>query len=230
MFKKSDPPKLDTTVGGIPKNYDVNSLTEIEGFVGDSIERTRLEAERMFLNQHVVEMDQIFAARRAAAREPEEKKQGDGKIKTKYALPLDSFIENTFAKRMEEAVSSAGFGRVLEGLKSAVEEINEPSVSSIWGIVFALCQKVLLKEGESIAEFRNSKEWVRHVVEYGSKYLQEEYRRHMEAVISSNLEQAQRGGVPGTLPLIEAFLNVANLNYGKFMVSSLSPKLSSLCF
>lgn len=30
----------------------------------------------------------------------------------------------------------------------------------------------------------------------------------METVIQSNLQEAQRGGVPGTLSLIEAYLNV----------------------
>jgi nuclear pore complex protein Nup93 len=45
----------------------------------------------------------------------------------------------------------------------------------------------------------------------------------MEAVIQSNLQQAQRGGIPGTMSLVEAYLNVRKNvrfhyqdgNYGK---------------
>lgn len=42
----------------------------------------------------------------------------------------------------------------------------------------------------------------------------------MEGVIEGNLQQAERGGIPGTMSLIEAFLNVAKLNHGKPQVCS----------
>uniref|UniRef100_A0AC34QP27 Nuclear pore protein n=1 Tax=Panagrolaimus sp. JU765 TaxID=591449 RepID=A0AC34QP27_9BILA len=216
IFKKDEPSRFELTTNGIPKNYDVNSLQAIEGFVEDSIKRTRLEAERMFLNQHVIEMDLALASKKVAADSAQDKFV-DGRIKTKFALPLNTFIENTFAEKMDKAVKSGGFTKVLDGLKAAVKEVNESSITSIWDTVFSLCKTVLLKEGESISEYRNSKDWMKHVVENATEHFQTEYRRYMENLIESNLEQAQRGGTPGTLPLIEAYLNVANLNYGKFM-------------
>lgn len=89
-----------------------------------------------------------------------------------------------------------------------------------------------------VDQLRSSKKWMRHVVQYSTEYLQNQlvyyrlqyfflmvvkffrFKLYMEGIIEKNLEQAQRGGIPGTLSLIEAFLNVARLNYGKIEVGS----------
>lgn len=35
----------------------------------------------------------------------------------------------------------------------------------------------------------------------------------METIVENSLEIAQRGGVPGTIPLVEAYLNVKKIFY-----------------
>uniref|UniRef100_A0A914HRU2 DNA mismatch repair protein n=1 Tax=Globodera rostochiensis TaxID=31243 RepID=A0A914HRU2_GLORO len=49
---------------------------------------------------------------------------------------------------------------------------------------------------------------MKRIIDNGTKFLQNEFEFHMESTIEANLERARRGGVPGTLSRIVAYLNV----------------------
>uniref|UniRef100_A0A7E4V0N0 Nuclear pore protein n=1 Tax=Panagrellus redivivus TaxID=6233 RepID=A0A7E4V0N0_PANRE len=210
--------------GGYKDNYSTDSYNvvsgaAITGLVEQSVHRARLEAERVFLNQHVLESNNLRYGRSRSPNTSNAHVKDFGssleRPKSKHLKPLDNFVENVFAKKVEQALSSpertAG---LLPALKSAVLDAKDPAIEVVWDKIFALCKGSLKDSNSSVAEFRMSKDWMRHVVEAATGYLQAEYKRHMEEVIELNLEIAQRGGVPGTLSLIEAYLNVAKLSSG----------------
>ena len=165
-------PAKDYDTNTIPANYNVNSAQAIEGFVNDSVERTRLEAERVFLNQHVFEANQLFSRRSATI---DGKENATGNVLSQAYQPLDSFIENVFALKIEKAVTKSGMDNIRPALMEAITEVNDPAIQSIWDKIFAICEKRLLEGDIGIDQLRASKTWMRHVVQNATEYLQNEY-------------------------------------------------------
>uniref|UniRef100_A0A914Z772 Nuclear pore protein n=1 Tax=Panagrolaimus superbus TaxID=310955 RepID=A0A914Z772_9BILA len=205
----------DYDTNTIPANYNINSTQAIEGLVNDTVERTRLESERNFLNQHVFQANHIISRRSVPFTENSKPINQQVLMSSAAFKPLDTFTEEVFAKHIEEALTSGGIEKVLSSLRAAVKKVDDPAIDDIWEKIFAVCQTVLLEGDMEVDQLRSSKKWMRHVVHYSTEYLQNQFLLYMEGTIEKNLEQAQRGGIPGTLPLIEAFLNVAHLEYGK---------------
>lgn len=85
----------------------------------------------------------------------------------------------------------------------------------------------MIEDSESVAELRSSRKWFEHVIEKSTLFLHDwyvfkkkeanrsyfSYKDHMEVVVENSLELANRGGVPGTIPLVEAYLNVKRYSY-----------------
>uniref|UniRef100_A0A183CHR4 Nuclear pore protein n=1 Tax=Globodera pallida TaxID=36090 RepID=A0A183CHR4_GLOPA len=126
---------------------------ETNKFVQRAIERARIEAERTFLNQQILER-----------RFP----------------PRDTVMES-------------------------VRKLNSKEVEYIWSKVMAIFPVTV---GDKWHEKRSSQNWMKRIIDNGTKFLQNEFEFHMESTIEANLERARRGGVPGTLSRIVAYLNV----------------------
>jgi hypothetical protein len=82
---------------------------------------------------------------------------------------------------------------------------------------------VSIDTDKDIAVQRSSNEWNIQLIQNSTRYLEKQYvqyllhaefvvclsfLKHMETVIDGNREQARRGGVPGNIALVQAFLNV----------------------
>ncbi|KAH7717062.1 Nucleoporin interacting component family protein [Aphelenchoides avenae] len=206
-------PRLATHIDG----YDDSSLKEIDKYVANSIHRARLEAERAFLNQQVVDTSgpkKPLAPMNSSVLSQPGSRAARGFDATKAALSATTVAEplayeqNVFAAKIDALLNKSCRAVVRSALKDAVQTLDDRQVSHIWDQIHVLCKQPLLEEGQSVIDLRTSKAWAQYVVKESTAYLQEQFRNHMEAVIESNLAKAQRGGVPGTLPLIEAYLNV----------------------
>lgn len=55
---------------------------------------------------------------------------------------------------------------------------------------------------------RDSKAVKQALVMQAKTYLEQRYKTYMESVINDNLEQAKRGGIPGTYPLVKSFVSL----------------------
>lgn len=165
------PQANDYDTNTIPANYNVNSAHAIEGYVNDTVERTRFEAERVFLNQHIFEANQVFT-RRSEPFFVDGKENATAAVQPSSLRPLDSYVENVFAKKIEEAFCNGGMERILPAMQEAVQEVNDPAIQSIWDKIFAICGKTLLEGDIGIDQLRASKVWMQHVVQNATEYLE----------------------------------------------------------
>uniref|UniRef100_A0A915EGH0 Nuclear pore protein n=1 Tax=Ditylenchus dipsaci TaxID=166011 RepID=A0A915EGH0_9BILA len=207
--------------------YDSFSNKEIERYVESSFERARLEAERSFLNQQILERNRTYtpmgSARQFSIHSFNQSSSAAGgdisRLTTDLPIELNptnsqplEYQQNVFAQKVDAALRRNCQVLIRDALVEAVNEINDKDVSDIWEKIFAICSKPLLEE-ETVREMRTSKKWAEHVVNQSTKYLQEHFKNHMEAVVENNLTIAKRGGVPGSLSLIDAYLNVKQFSY-----------------
>ncbi|KAI1715918.1 nup93/Nic96 domain-containing protein [Ditylenchus destructor] len=202
--------------------YDSFVSKEIDRYVQSSYERARLEAERSFLNQQVLEND----GGRAAGRRVQSR-QALGGTDVFQHFNIDStpapanmatnqpleFQQNVFAQKIDLALRTNCQGVIKDALMEAVDEINDKDVNEIWDKVFVVCSKVLLEDPGTVRALRTSRKWAEHVVSNSTKYLQEHFKEHAEAVVENNLTIAKRGGIPGTMSLVDAYLNVKKFSH-----------------
>ncbi|XP_023288792.1 nuclear pore complex protein Nup93, partial [Orussus abietinus] len=87
------------------------------------------------------------------------------------------------------------------------ESFNDKKVSDIWQMVKCLVEIPPTPRGDQIKS-RSSTIVQQKIVNQARKYLENRYRDFMNSVISENLVQAKRGGIPGTLPLVKSFVGV----------------------
>uniref|UniRef100_A0A914BVH6 Nuclear pore protein n=1 Tax=Acrobeloides nanus TaxID=290746 RepID=A0A914BVH6_9BILA len=195
-------------------SYNITSGSVLEDFVEDSIERSRVEAERAFLNQQILEATQLAPLHEksvhASSGDFDRLQLTGGAPIARTFQPLQ-LLQDVFARKIDEHLTKNCQANILPALKSAFLEVEESRTKQIWEQVFAICVKPLLDETESINEFRASQAWMNHILDNSTKYLHTMFRNHVEALIEANREQARRGGVPGTITLVEAYLNVKRL-------------------
>lgn len=122
-----------------------------------------------------------------------------------------------------------------KAIQEAVKKLNTREADYIWQKVFTMFPKTaLVKIDENVREMRSWKNWLDHIIEMGTQYLQKELdllyfepsyiclfrlEEHMESTIEANRVKARRGGIPGTHSRVEAYLNVktqTHLDYEVF--------------
>jgi len=85
-------------------------------------------------------------------------------------------------------------------------KIKDQSVTDLWLLVKSMTE-IPLGPGTP-ASVRKDRQTQNHLVNRARHYLEQNYIRYIETTISTNLRQAQLGGVPGTYKLVLSFLNV----------------------
>ncbi|KAI1701790.1 nup93/Nic96 domain-containing protein [Ditylenchus destructor] len=205
--------------------YDSFVNKEIERYVQSSYERARLEAERSFLNQQVLHSDGGRPAGTPGRRAQSRQALGGTDVFQHFNIdstptpsnmatnqPLE-YQQNVFAQKIDLALRTNCQAVIKDALMEAVDEINDKDVNEIWDKVFVVCSKILLEEPENVRALRTSRKWAEHVVSKSTKYLHEHFKQHAEAVVENNLTIAKRGGIPGTLSLVDAYLNVKKFSH-----------------
>ncbi|KAK0425495.1 hypothetical protein QR680_009235 [Steinernema hermaphroditum] len=184
--------------------------------IESTIERTNLEAERTFLNQKVVDdpsLSSLYARKiyNNAATGNRAQRQGNA---YKSFFSKDTLL---FACRVQKMITESNAVKPAESYFSDLTSQLETSDSQkVWEKILAiLSTSVSLKEENmEPAKLRESDIWLQHLTSSTLRYLQKQFQLHMENVVQRNLERAKRGGVPGVLSLVDAYLNVKGSGAG----------------
>nr|XP_022911673.1 nuclear pore complex protein Nup93-like [Onthophagus taurus] len=90
----------------------------------------------------------------------------------------------------------------------AAEEFKNTKVNDMWEIVrYMVEMPAFPKESDPVAS-RNTDAVVLMLASQGRRYLEYRYKTYMNNIINENLLRAQRGGIPGTYPLVKSFVGV----------------------
>nr|CAD7462914.1 unnamed protein product [Timema tahoe] len=96
---------------------------------------------------------------------------------------------------------------LVQKLSEVADSLNNKKVSELWEMVRYMTQVPAQASGDPLL-FHRSKALQTALISQAKKYLQDRYKSYMNNVVTSNLKEAQRGGVPGTYPLVRSFVNI----------------------
>nr|CAD7411710.1 unnamed protein product [Timema cristinae] len=96
---------------------------------------------------------------------------------------------------------------LVQKLSEVADSLNNKKVSDLWEMVRYMTQVPAQASGDPLL-FRRSKALQTALISQAKKYLQDRYKSYMNNVVTGNLKEAQRGGVPGTYPLVRSFVNI----------------------
>uniref|UniRef100_A0A1I8EWM8 Nuclear pore protein n=3 Tax=Wuchereria bancrofti TaxID=6293 RepID=A0A1I8EWM8_WUCBA len=178
--------------------------------VAETSMRTRLEAERAFMNQRVV--DQAYTAAKSI------KKATPTAISSSKVTHLDSAtsikpgdsIELTFAKGVSDYIVEKKEDKLAMAFKEAASKSRDDGIVALWGQALAPLNHQFVVTGTA-KNFRSSISWMKHIIDTTLEFLHKNFTSYMETVVENNLAVARRGGNPTMLSLIDAFLNVKHL-------------------
>ncbi|XP_003707755.2 nuclear pore complex protein Nup93 [Megachile rotundata] len=89
----------------------------------------------------------------------------------------------------------------------AAESFNDKKIVDMWQMVKYMVDIPPIPKEDQIKS-RSTPVVEKKIVLQARKYLEDRYRDFMTSVISENLAQAKRGGIPGTVPLVKSFVSV----------------------
>lgn len=89
----------------------------------------------------------------------------------------------------------------------ASESFNDKKIVDLWQMVKCMVDIPPTPRGDQIKS-RSSPAIEQKIVSQAKNYLENRYRDFMNSIISENLAQAKRGGIPGTIPLVKSFVSV----------------------
>lgn len=89
----------------------------------------------------------------------------------------------------------------------ASESFNDKKIVDLWQMVKCMVDIPPTPRGDQIKS-RSSPAIEQKIVSQAKTYLENRYRDFMNSIISENLAQAKRGGIPGTIPLVKSFISV----------------------
>ncbi|XP_017780537.1 PREDICTED: nuclear pore complex protein Nup93-like [Nicrophorus vespilloides] len=90
----------------------------------------------------------------------------------------------------------------------AAEEFKDTKVNDMWEIIKFMTEIQPICSTEDAISARKSKLVIMDLVHHAKKYLETRYKTYMSNVINENLMIAQRGGIPGTYPLVKSYLGI----------------------
>lgn len=89
----------------------------------------------------------------------------------------------------------------------ASESFNDQKITDLWQMVKSMVDIPPTPRGDQIKS-RSSPPIEQKIVSHARKYLENRYCDFMNSIISENLAQAKRGGIPGTVPLVKSFVSI----------------------
>ncbi|VDK64983.1 unnamed protein product [Onchocerca ochengi] len=188
----------------LPSTDCQHMLNEI---VAETSTRTRLEAERAFMNQRVV--DQAYMMAKSVT-----KPIASG-ISSSKATNLDSIksikpgdsIELTFAQGVSDYIAQKKVDKLAMAFREAASKSRDDGIIALWEQALAPLNHPFVSTGNA-KNFRSSVSWTKHIIDTTLEFLHKNFVSHMETVVENNLAVARRGGNPTVLSLVDAFLNV----------------------
>lgn len=88
-------------------------------------------------------------------------------------------------------------------LKDKFMHYNFQKVTEMWNIMKYMTNVTPFPKTQDPLKGRNQKT---QLIEQAKKYLEDRYKEFMSTVIKDHLRDAQRGGIPSTMNLVNAFV------------------------
>lgn len=122
-----------------------------------------------------------------------------------------SSIEVAYLKELQNYNSHVLRGMTRPSLFNAFhkasESFNDKKSMNLWQMVKCMIDIPPTPRGDQIKS-RSSPMIEQTIVSQAKRYLENRYKDFMNSIISENLAQAKRGGVPGTIPLVKSFVGI----------------------
>ncbi|VDK52159.1 unnamed protein product [Anisakis simplex] len=206
-------------------------LESIEDSLPEMIRETETivmrDAENAFLNRCSIE-DALLNTKKPLASDrtmtdgtPPFKKPAGGI--SRLAPTSASAVELAFAKALSDYAIDKKSDSLAKGFKEAAARSRDDRICALWEQAIALlslpaptlANNSSSKSPQPLA-IRTSTEWTQRLVKGSLEYLQKQYGNyisitymtHMREVVNRNLAVARVGGIPGTLALVDGYLNV----------------------
>ena len=94
---------------------------------------------------------------------------------------------------------------LVQKFAHVAEEFGDDKVSEIWEIMKYMADVTPLSRNKDPIRSRSE---MNQFINQAKKYLENRYKLYMQTVISGNLREAQRGGIPSTFNLVSSFVGL----------------------
>lgn len=168
---------------------DQSTSVAFDSYIKRSAERAKLEAERLFINQYIMEKAQSVQQK---LKSTDANNTVPGSTTTALSCAEtkpDDFATEVFAKNVNpfspsssSRFTSPGFQiskvknsttSIEPAVRETLKEINAVDANKLWRKVFALCERKRTSDSGSVADYRNSDQWKSFVIDQAINLLQQ---------------------------------------------------------
>ena len=206
-------PIADTDVVSYLRNEKENAiLSIIEQVHKDTFELTRAQQMEHMLGEWKQMRFEIINAMTAPSGELVDLRGTPQRTKLAGSMVSGlSSVEVAYVKELQSYNDHVLRGitrpNLFNAFCKAAESFNDKKVVDLWQMVKYMVDIPPIPREDQIKS-RSTSVVEKKIVLQARKYLENRYREFMTSVISENLAQAKRGGIPGTVPLVKSFVSV----------------------
>ncbi|XP_060518052.1 nuclear pore complex protein Nup93 [Cylas formicarius] len=135
-------------------------------------------------------------------------------IMEKPSIPIGQLgpIETIYASKIMEynkaIVTGVPKPNLVQMFLDVANQFKDAKVKDMWEIVKYMVKVPSFPQSEDPVNLRNGKGTIEALVQQGKKYLEDRYKTYMNNMVTENLAQAVRGGIPGTYSLVRGFVGL----------------------
>ncbi|XP_001607183.1 nuclear pore complex protein Nup93 [Nasonia vitripennis] len=205
-------PIADTDIVSYLRNEKENAiLSIIEQVHRDTFELNRVQQLEHTLGEWKQMRFEIMNAMTAPSGELVDLRGTPQRTKLAGSMTSLSQVESAYAKELqnynEHVLKGVTRPSLFTSFAKAAESFNDKKVLDMWQMVKCMVDIPPTPAGDQIKS-RNSNIVEMKIVCQARKYLESRYKEFMNSIVSENLAQARRGGIPGTLPLVKSFVGI----------------------
>uniref|UniRef100_A0A8R1HUS1 Nuclear pore protein n=1 Tax=Caenorhabditis japonica TaxID=281687 RepID=A0A8R1HUS1_CAEJA len=165
----------------------------------EDVARVKVEADRAFFNHMLLSRPAAVPINPAHAIDRDDLPFSNGTFVNKNIADRRELI---FGDKLHKYLKNQGKKNIVELMKEAVEESGtDGALGDVWNDVTSVMHRKTVSDRDDVTT-------TAVLLEDACKYLQQVFADHMQTVVERNLEVAERGGIPGTLGLVNAYLKV----------------------
>ncbi|VDK28824.1 unnamed protein product [Gongylonema pulchrum] len=190
------------SLSAVPQIEDTGVQTETEAEVvlpstdcqqmlnelaAETEKRTRLEAERAFLNQRIVDQT-YFNAKPAidvGGTPTFTQLSGGSSLSSTMVLSSDS-LELAFANAVSDYIKHKNTKKLAADFKEASLRSRDTKIHSLWEQVLAPLRNIPASTCTSVEQFRSSVPWMKHVVDSTLEFMHKKHYANEDGVYGIN--------------------------------------------
>ncbi|XP_014207359.1 nuclear pore complex protein Nup93 [Copidosoma floridanum] len=206
-------PIADTDIVSFLRNEKENAiLSIIEQVHRDTFETNRVQQLEHVLGEWKQMKHEIINSMTAPSGELVDLRGTPQRTKVASSLLSSlSNVEGAYAKELQNYNEHVLKGVIRPNLFTsfikAAEVFNDKKILDMWQMVKCMVDIPTIPAGDEIKS-RNTLAVEQRIVSQARKYLENRYKDFMNSLVSENMAQAKRGGIPGTLPLVISFVGI----------------------